>query len=290
MGDLQPGVGYNLVQSPIGDSLEILFPEVTPYGPEQFKVEMSGDRVKVAKGRVVAMHSLTTNPVFSAQQALLEFNVQGFAIYPTGSRTEGADIPNSIWASDGYVTIQKYVPASGEVPASGSNTWGVYIVRNQAESGGGTGTLPLLAVMADGSDAYTKSTAFPTDTEGHYVWGAYQKTLGVIVDGGSGGSGNLLVEMLNYALQNYAAERIKVASIVWENDTWKVTQLLIGTLTLPGYIGGGLITWTTDPVPGYPSATLPGYKATNDNWWAAWTGYTKLLTTGCGYTTNVVAS
>ena len=290
MGDLQPGVGYNLVQSPIGDSLEILFPEVTPYGPEQFKVEMSGDRVKVAKGRVIAMHSLTTNPVFSAQQALLEFNVQGFAIYPTGSRTEGTDIPNSIWASDGYVTIQKYVPASGEVPASGSNTWGVYIVRNQAESGGGTGTLPLLAVMADGSDAYTKSTAFPTDTEGHYVWGAYQKTLGVIVDGGSGGSGNLLVEMLNYALQNYAAERIKVASIVWENDAWKVTQLLIGTLTLPGYIGGGLITWTTDPVPGYPSATLPGYKATNDNWWAAWTGYTKLLTTGSGYTTDVVAS
>ena len=122
------------------------------------------------------------------------------------------------------------------------------------------------------------------------ILAAYQKTVGVIVEGDGGGSGNLLVEILNYALQNYAAERIKVASIVWENDTWKVTQLLIGTLTLPGYIGGGLITWTTDPVPGYPSATLPGYKATNDNWWAAWTGYTKLLTTGSGYTTNVVAS
>ena len=57
-----------------------------------------------------------------------------------------------------------------------------------------------------------------------------------------------------------------------------------------GYIGGGLITWTTDPVPGYPSATLPGYKATNDNWWAAWTGYTKLLSTGSSYTTTLVVA
>lgn len=291
MGAIQPGVGYNLISSPEGDSLEILFPDATTYGPEQFKVEMWGDRVRVAKGRVIAMHSLTTNPVYSPEQALLEFNVQGFAVYPTGSRTEGSDIPNSIWASDGYVTIQKETPGETEEdPTTGSNEWGVYIIRNQAENGGGAGTFPLLAVIADGSDAYTKSTAFPTDTEGHYVWGSYQRTLFVSVDSGTAGSGNLLVEQLNYALKNYAAERIKVASISWENGAWKVRQLLIGTLTLPGYIGGGIITWTTDALPGYPSSDLPAYGSQNFDWWDTWTGYTKLTLSTSGYTTNIVSS
>jgi hypothetical protein len=289
MGLIQPGTGYNFVNSEDGASLEILFPEQTAYGPEQFKVEMYGDNVWVAKGRVIAMQSVTTSPMYSSQQALTEFNVQGFAIFPTASRTEGSDIPNSIWASDGYVTIQKYIPPAGEEPASGSNTWGVYIVRNQCASTGGDGTLPLLAVMADGDDAHTKSTAYPTDTEGHYNWDCYQQVTAVTVEGEGGGSGNLMVSMLNYALANFAGERIKIASIVYENENWKVTQLLIGTLTLPGYIGGGEIQWVST-LPPYPSATLPGFKSTTDAWFAAWTGYTKLLTTGSGYTTNVVAS
>lgn len=288
MGELQPGVGYNLVQSPHGDSLEILFPPQVEYGPEQFKVKMVGDKVMVAKGRVIAMQSVTTSPMYSSQQALTEFNVQGFAIFPTGSRHEGADIPNSIWASDGYVTIQKLTPGETEEdPATGSNTWGVYIVRNQLSSSGGDGTFPLLAVIANDSDAYTKSTAFPTDTEGHYNWDCYQQTLGITIEGEGGG--NLLVNMLNYALGNYAAERVKIASIVWEDGMWKVTQLLIGTLTLPGYIGGGEIQWV-DSLPPYPSTTLPGYKSACDDWFNPWTGYTKLLTSSSGYTTNIVAS
>jgi hypothetical protein len=290
MGGVQPGIGYNVTQTADGSSLEILFPEQAAYGPEQFKVEMYGDNVWVAKGRVIAMQSVTTSPMYSSQQALTEFNVQGFAIYPTDSRTEGSDIPNSIWASDGYVTIQKYTPGESEgYPATGSDTWGVYIVRNQLSSSGGDGTLPLLAVIADGSDAYTKSTAFPTDTEGHYNWDCYQQVAAVTVEGEGGGSGNLMVSMLNYALGNYAAERIKIASIVYENENWKVTQLLIGTLTLPGYIGGGEIQWVST-LPSYPSATLPGFKSTTDAWFGTWTGYTKLLTTGSGYTTNIVAS
>jgi hypothetical protein len=289
MGLIQPGTGYNFVNSEDGSSLEILFPDNVAYGPEQFKVEMYGDNVWVAKGRVIAMQSVTTSPMYSSQQALTEFNVQGFAIFPTASRTEGSDIPNSIWASDGYVTIQKYIPPAGEEPASGSNTWGVYIVRNQCASTGGDGTLPLLAVMADGDDAHTKSTAYPTDTEGHYNWDCYQQVTAVTVEGEGGGSGNLMVSMLNYALANFAGERIKIASIVYENENWKVTQLLIGTLTLPGYIGGGEIQWVST-LPTYPSATLPGFKSTTDAWFAAWTGYTKFLTTGSGYTTNVVAS
>jgi len=287
MGYIQPGTGYNFVNSEDGASLEILFPEVATLPPEQFKVEVYGDNVKVAQGRIMAMQATATSPMYTSAQALVEFTVQGFAIFPTGTRTEGADIPNSLWASDGYVTIQKYIPAEGEEPASGSNNWGVYIVRNQCASTGADGTFPLLAVMADGDDAHVKSTAFPSDTEGHYNWDCYQQTQAVTIDGA--GSGNLIVTMLNYALGNYAAERVKIASIVWEDETWKVTQLLIGTLTLPGYVGGGEIIWV-ETLPTYPSDTLPGFKSATDDWFAAWTGYTKLLTTGSGYTTDIIAS
>ena len=287
MGLIQPGTGYNFVNSEDGSSLEIIFPEVADLPPEQFQVEVYGDNVRVAQGRIMAMQATATSPMYTSAQALIEFTVQGFAIFPTGTRTEGADIPNSLWASDGYVTIQKYIPAEGEEPASGSDNWGVYIVRNQCPSTGAGGTFPLLAVMANGDDAHDKSTAFPTDNEGHYNWDCYQQTQAVTIDGA--GSGNLIVSMLNYALGNYAAERVKIASIVWEDETWKVTQLLIGTLTLPGYVGGGEIIWV-ETLPPYPSATLPGFQSKTDDWFAAWTGYTKLLTTGSGYTTDIIAS
>ena len=288
MALIQPGTGYNFVNSEDGASLEILFPEVAASAPEQFKVEMQGDNVRVAQGRIIAMQAVTSPPLYTSAQALIEFTVQGFAIFPTGTRTEGTDIPNSLWASNGYVTIQKYVPAEGEEPAYGSNNWGVYIVRNQCPSTGANGTYPLLAVMANDDDAHTKSTAFPSDTEGHYNWDCYQQTLGVTIDGA--GSGNLIVSMLNYALGNYAAERVKIASMVWTDaNGWTVKQLLIGTLTLPGYVGGGEIIWV-ETLPPYPSDTLPGFKSATDDWFAAWTGYTKLLTTGSGYTTDIIAS
>lgn len=291
MGFIQPGTGYNFVNSEDGSSLEILFPEVAASAPEQFKVEMNGNNVYVAQGRLLAMHSLTSSPVYSSDQALLEFNVQGFAVFPTGSRTEGADVPNSLWASDGYVTIQNYVPAQGEEPAYGSNTWGVYIIRNQAETGGNSGSLPVLCVMAEGSDALLKSTAFPTDTEGQLRIKTYVQTLAINVAGTPGGAGDLVVSSMNHILVNYAAERIKIASMVYDSGAWKVKQLLIGSLTLPGSIGTAPVEYNPAAPPGYPGVTYPGFAATNDDWWyTPWSGYTKYLTGGFGYTTTVVAS
>jgi hypothetical protein len=220
----------------------------------------------------------------------VEFNVEGFAVFPTGSRIEGPSIPTSVWASDGYVNIQKLTPGETEEdPATGSNSWGVYILRNQAESGGGPGSLALLAVIAEGSDAYTKSVGFPTTNEGNYRWSCYQRIINVTIDGPSGGSGNLISEMMPYVLENYAAERIKIAQITWDGtfSQWNVSQLLIGTLTLPGCVTGGTISWTSDPLPGYPSAILPGGSAQNNIWWGTWSGYTKVFS---GYTTSIVES
>ena len=131
MGELQPGVGYNLVQSPHGDSLEILFPPQIEYGPEQFKVKMVGDKVMVAKGRVVAQ-ALTAMPTTMT----LEYDVQGFAVYPTGKLTTGTDAA-SVWCSQGgNVEILKSTPgATEEDPPTGSNAWGVYLIRNRDNIG-----------------------------------------------------------------------------------------------------------------------------------------------------------
>jgi hypothetical protein len=50
MGDLQPGVGYNLVQSPTGDSLEILFPpqqEIPAFSEYVNQFELKVDEVDI---------------------------------------------------------------------------------------------------------------------------------------------------------------------------------------------------------------------------------------------------
>jgi hypothetical protein len=105
MGLIQPGTGYNFVNSEDGSSLEILFPDVTPYGPEQFKVEMLGNNVQVAKGRVVAQ-DLTSTP----STILHEFNVLGYSVYPTGKLTTGSDSSSPWCAQGGNVEILKFTP------------------------------------------------------------------------------------------------------------------------------------------------------------------------------------
>lgn len=252
--------------------------------PEQFKVEVSGNNVKVAKGRIVAMHSSDFPLMYTLDQKMLEFNVEGFAVYPDGSRVEGGN-PNSVWCSqNGYVTITN---------AEDKNDWGVYIIRNQLGPYGDLGTYPLLAVMADDSDAYDKSKAFPpgTGSSGQYHWGAYQEIINVTISGPDGGSGKLIGSVMPYALQNFCCERLKIASITWDADTskWVVTQHLIGSLTIPSNIVGGVVTEVTT-LPPYPTSSLPGFKTECQAWFDAWTGYTKLLTPSSGYTTSIIES
>lgn len=251
---------------------------------EQFKVEVSGNNVKVAKGRIVAMHSLDFPLMYTLDQKMLEFNVEGFAVYPDGSRVEGGN-PNSVWCSqNGYVTITN---------AEEKNDWGVYIIRNQLGPYGDLGTYPLLAVMTDDSDAYDKSKAFPpgTGSSGQYHWGAYQEIINVTISGPDGGSGKLIGSVMPYALKNFCCERLKIASITWDADTskWVVTQHLIGSLTIPSNIVGGVVTEVTT-LPPYPTSSLPGFKTECQAWFDAWTGYTKILTPSSGYTTSIIES
>lgn len=271
MGELQPGVGYNLVQSPLGDSLEILFPPQKEYGPEQFKVKMVGDKVMVAKGRVIAQ-ALTAMPTTMT----LEFDVQGFAVYPTGKLTTGTDA-TSVWCSQG-----------GDVEIAnadndGTDSWGVYLIRNR-DGGGESGYIdrPFLAVMADGSDAETKSKPWNTtgqhgDLREYYIIRQRQSveitTPTEVVYGG-------IVQSFHGAIKRYNCQRIKVASLNWYLSTgWVITQHLIGSLYMPNNVHfyGELDYEAGDDA---PDIDWPLNSAENDDWSGSWTGYDKNFNSG----------
>ena len=278
MALIQPGTGYNFVNSEDGASLEILFPEVTTYGPEQFKVEMSGNNVQVAKGRVVAQQ-LTSMPTTRT----LEYDVQGFAVYPTGKLTEGTDA-NSVYLSQGgYVEIDKYVPAEGEEPATGCDAWGVYLIRNVDNIGDeGQVIMPFLAVMADGSDAENFSTPWNSsgqhgDLREYYLIREVQSVEitvpGDVVYGA-------LIKSINGVVRRYNCQRIKIAAINWTDSTyWKITQHLIGSLYMPNNVHffGELDYETGDDS---PAIDWPENSAENESWSDPWTGYTKNFNSG----------
>jgi hypothetical protein len=278
MGFIQPGTGYNFVNSEDGSSLEILFPEVTPYGPEQFKVEMSGNNLRVAEGGVVAQ-ALTSSTITKTQ----EYRVQGFAVYPTDKLTTGT-VDDSVWCSnDGYVEIDKYVPAEGEEPATGSNAWGVYLIRNVDNIGDiGPVIMPFLAVMADGSDAENFSTPWNTtgdhgDLREYYLIREKQSveitTPSGVVYGG-------LIQSLNAVVKRYNCQRIKIASVNWYDSTgWVVTQHLIGSLYMPNNVHFyGELDYEAGDDP--PNIDWPLNSAENESWSDPWTGYTKNFNSG----------
>jgi hypothetical protein len=265
MGNIQPGVGYTLIDSADGSSLEIQFPQPAPY-IEQFKVQMLGNRLMVAKGRVVAQ-ALTAMPTTMT----LEYDVQGFAVYPTGKLTTGTDAA-SIWCSqNGDVEI-------ANANNDGTDSWGVYLIRNR-DGGGESGNIdkPFLAVMADGSDAETYSKPWNTtgqhgDLREYYIIRQRQSveitTPTEVVYGG-------LVQSFHGAVKRYNCQRIKIASVNWYDATgWKVTQHLIGSLYMPNNVHfyGELDYEAGDDA---PDIDWPLNSAENEDWSGTWTGYDK---------------
>lgn len=279
MGYIQPGTGYNFVNSDDGASLEIAFPEQIPYGPEQFKVQMWGDKVQVAKGRVVAQ-ALTAMPTTKTY----EYDVQGFAVYPTGKLTEGPDT-NSVYCSqNGNVEILKYTPGVGEAPPTGSNAWGVYLIRNEGNVGDlGQVIMPFLAVMADGSEAEEYST--PWNSSGQhgdlreYYLIREKQSVEITEPGGVVVYGGLIVSQ-HSAIRRFNCQRIKIAAINWSDSLgWTVTQHLIGSLYMPNNVHfyGELDYETGDTA---PDADWPENSAENEDWSGTWTGYTKNFNSG----------
>lgn len=280
MGFIQPGTGYNFVNSEDGASLEILFPEVATLPPEQFQVEMDGDNVRVAKGRVVAQ-DLTLKPT----TALHEFNVLGYSVYPTGKLTNGTNSSSPFCNQGGHVEILKYTPGEGEDPATGSNAWGVYLIRNYDSTGGAYGYTgnPSLAVMADGSDAENFSTPWEGGIDREYI--TIRSVQTVVIEQPSESVTGALVIAHHCAIKRYQCQRIKIAAINWTDaNGWTVTQHLIGSLYMPNNVNVECeIDYEAYDEEGEPTVPpdidWPLNAAENESWFDAWSGYTKVFDT-----------
>lgn len=262
MGNIQPGIGYNLTDTADGSSLEILFPPQVEYGPEQFKVVIEGNEIKVAKGRVI------TQDVWEGtykDATTVEFTLDGVWAYPTGSKTAGSDSEGP-WADSGAT----YTIANAA--SEGSDYWGVYIVRQPLNKTGQKHTAELV-IMSTDSDAYDKTTPWgEADTTDSIRLYSVCNATEVLVDGVSAGDFVTSFDA-NPAQYNYNCQRVKVASINWFGGKWVLTQHLIGTLTLPNIIQHYGTAVGVDGA--RPDTYWPNYESECDAWNGSWTGYTK---------------
>lgn len=279
---IQPGIGYDIVSTPEGESLIINFPDapVSTAEPEQFKVMMSGNNVKVAKGRVIAQ-ALGSMPTTKT----CEYDVQGFAVYPTDKLTQGTDLKSLYCSQNGHVEILKSTPGATEQdPPTGSNAWGVYLIRNQGNTGDiGPVTMPFLAVMADGSEAEEYSTPWNSsathgDLREYYII-REKKTVEITQPGDVVVSGALMVSQSG-VIRRFNCQRIKIASINWWGTYgWTVTQHLIGSLYMPNNVHFyGELDYEVGDTP--PYSGWPENSAENEDWSGTWTGYTKNFNSG----------
>ena len=242
--------------------------------PEQFETRVLADteegvwQVQVARGRVI---------VGGGRQAVGEYDVQGFAIYPTDSKVNGSDSESPYVNQGGYVKISN-------ADYDGSNSWGVYIVSNPSNI-----NYPMLAVIADGSDADTKSQPWTTRVAWIDVC-PYTYTRVVIEEPPY----EVFLKSYDTVSEthqvNYNCQRIKIATLYWDgvHSSWIVRQWLIGSLTNPS------IEWWNgnreyDKNSGIPIwATTTEYQDEQDAWLGAWTGYYKWNGSGAHPSTNIL--
>lgn len=270
---IQPGVGFSFSQSSYGTTLNIdaLYTDPVPVLPvDQFSVVMDGNNVFVAKGRVVAQ-DLTNSPV----TILHEYAVKAFSVFPTGSLVSGTD-NSSLWCSQGGSV------GIANANDDGSNDWGVYLIRINDYTGGGYGPTqrPQLAVMADSSDAETKSKPWAGGVEREFV--TIRSVQTVAIEQPSGTVSGALVLEHHCAIKRYQCQRLKVAAINWADDTeWTVTQHLIGSLYMPNNVHPACeIDYEANGPDGPndpPDILWPLNSSENNDWFGDWYGYTKVF-------------
>ena len=160
---------------------------------------------------------------------------------------------------DGYIAIN---PASVE---GGSDNWGVYIIGCGDTM---SGFWPYLAIMADGSDADTKSDFF-NGYDPQIVW-KFTNTAELVTVNTPTGYAYLNITATGVPVcYNYNCQKWKIADIDWDGDTFVVTQSHLGPLSLSNpvqFLGND-----TANVPPY----TPAYDSKLTDWLGSWTDYTK---------------
>lgn len=262
----QPGRGYNFTTANGVSTLDLDADWPLPAEPDQFQVSVfkgsSAWGVQCRKGFVRFTSSRNGDAwAWGVWQA----EVRKFYGYPTGSKTTGdaATVADSSLVDlGGYISIN---PASVE---GGSDTWGVYIIGCGDAN---DGFWPYLAIMADGSDADTKSDFFNgSNPQINWKMSNSEELLEVTTP-----TGSQFITIQNTGTpvqQNYNCQKWKIADVVWDGTTFVVTQSHLGPLVLPNPVNfQGL---DTSNVPPY----TPAYETELNNWLGAWSGYTKSAT------------
>lgn len=202
-------------------------------------------------------------------EGMKEWYLTHFAVFPTGARTIGTD-PASPYASQGgYITIAN--GASG-----GSDTWFVYLVANNYDNEAPDSAYPMLSVIAQGSDAYTKSRPFSVDDDTRYLaTGIRVSTVTMYGPDGLPTGSFFAFDSGGTYLQNYNCQRITVAKLFWNESTslWEVTQYVQGSVTFTDDLKPGTVATFADGAP-FPD---PAYASQQADWVGAWSGYTKDL-------------
>ena len=246
--------------------------------PQGFKVVVGKSEgvwnVQVAKGVCMGRFGGSSYYTFSVDD-FRQYDVKGFAVYPTGSLTAGT-VASSPWASDGgFVNIAN--AADG-----GSDDWGVYLVQNNNSN---SSLSPWLAVMALGSDAETKSQAnlgVGTDLQ---IWNQGWTRRAITVDDFPNPPINFNASSLYGSpipFPYLKARRVTLATLKWNGTTssWDVTQEAIGAITIPQNIAfGGNLEYDPDASPTPPWSGWPLNYAANNDWDGPWTDYDKVQTT-----------
>jgi len=282
MGQLQPGVGYNLIQSPHGDCLEILFPPQKEIEPLQFEIfkrgklptdtETSAQRIAVASGRVMGSAYPYDTKFFT-----FEYNVDNFNIFPVGSYSAGS------------ITNSKFVSQNGTVKITnasedGADRWLICLVR-LTDQGNTTDHVPQLAVIGLSSDADNKSRPFISGYDDSVTWCTKITTNTVDVVTPTGTESLTLLTDSSIGMVNYNCQRLMIGDLTWNSgsQSWDLKQYLIGSLTFPNNIQTLLsLTWDSSSGSPAPWASFPAYNTERTDWQGSWSGYTK------NYTSNFI--
>lgn len=259
----QPGLGYNFTSANGVSTLDLAQDWQLLGEPDQFQVSVfkgaSAWGVQCRKGFVRFASSRNSDAwAFGIWQA----EVRKFYGFPSGSKTTGdaATVADSSLVDlGGYISIN---PASVE---GGSDNWGVYIIGCGDAS---NGFWPYLAIMADGSDADTKSNFFNGSNAQIIV--RQTQTQELVEVNTPTGTTNLNIQNVGAFVQyNYNCQKWKIADVDWDGTTFVVTQSHLGPLCLPSPVQFyGL---DTANIPPY----TPYYDSELANWLGAWSSYTK---------------
>lgn len=262
----QPGRGYNFTTANGVSTLDLDADWPLPAEPDQFQVSVfkgsSAWGVQCRKGFV---RFTSSRNGYAWAWGVWQAEVRKFYGYPTGSKTTGdaaTAADSSLVDLGGYISIN---PASVE---GGSDSWGVYIIGCGDTN---DGFWPYLAIMADGSDADTKSDFF-NGSNPQIVWKMSQSAELLEVETTTGTTNITLQNTGGNVQMNYNCQKWKIADVVWDGTTFVVTQSHLGPLVLLNPVQyQGLDSANNPPF-------TPAYETELNNWLGAWSGYTKSAT------------